>query len=96
MDEFDDCLPNRKFDNFQFVDYHAVTSKVKHPDANFALHALMEIPLQYKTIRKLGYISEFTNGSVISKKESDVNCDTKPMGMISKRVFPRSRKDMRH
>lgn len=72
MDEFDDCLPNRKFDNFQFVDYHAVTSKVKHPDANFALHALMEIPLQYKTIRKLGYISEFTNGSVISKKESDV------------------------
>lgn len=72
MDEFDDCLPNRKFDNFQFVDYHAVTSKVKHPDANFALHALMEIPLQYRTIRKLGYISEFTNGSVISKKESDV------------------------
>lgn len=72
MDEFDDCLPNRKFDNFQFVDYHSVTCKSKHPDANFALHALMEIPLQYSTVKKLGYIDECSNGSVVRRKESDV------------------------
>jgi hypothetical protein len=47
MEDYDNFLPNRKFDNFQFVNYHSVTSKVKNPDANLALHAMMEIPHQY-------------------------------------------------
>lgn len=54
MEEFDDGLPTRKFDNFQFVDYNQVLRS--HPnnfDAAFALMALMEIPDQYKEIRKL-------------------------------------------
>ena len=56
MEEFDNHLARRKFDNFQFVNYHRVTSKAKNPDLNFALHALMEIPDQYRAIRRQGYV----------------------------------------
>ncbi len=58
MEEYDDLLPMRKFDNFQFVDYHRATSSGsrKNCETVFALHALMEIPDQYNTIRKMGYI----------------------------------------
>ncbi|OWF40267.1 E3 ubiquitin-protein ligase RGLG4-like [Mizuhopecten yessoensis] len=56
MEEFDNHLPSRTFDNFQFVNYHEATSKSKHPDANLALHVMMEIPLQYKTIKAMGYL----------------------------------------
>lgn len=58
MHDFDNLLPNRKFDNFQFVDYHGVTSKCRRPDTTFALHALMEIPDQYKTIKAMGYLQK--------------------------------------
>lgn len=58
MEEFDNSLPRRKFDNFQFVDYNRAIAKAKNPDAAFALHSLMEIPDQYKTIKYLGYIDE--------------------------------------
>ena len=57
MREFDDSLPTRKFDNFQFVDYNRVlTMGGKNPDNAFALNCLMEIPDQYKTIRELGLL----------------------------------------
>ena len=58
MSEYDEKLPTRKFDNFQFVDYHGVTKRAKNPGTAFALHALMEIPDQYKAIRNAGLLSE--------------------------------------
>jgi len=54
MEEFDDRLPQRAFDNFQFVDFSALQRKHPGNQAAFALNALMEIPEQYQMIRKLG------------------------------------------
>ncbi|GMF10893.1 unnamed protein product [Phytophthora lilii] len=45
MEEFDDKLPARRFDNFQFVEYNKVLKRnLRNPEAGFAMQALMEIP----------------------------------------------------
>ena len=47
MDSFDDGLPERKFDNFQFVNLTKVVQEnPTNPDVAFAIAALMEIPEQ--------------------------------------------------
>lgn len=45
MDHYDDALVGRKFDNFQFVDFHRVMkNSFRNPEVGFATAALMEIP----------------------------------------------------
>lgn len=58
MEDYDDGLPARKFDNFQFVNFHEVMSKpkVENYDVEFAVAALQEIPDQFYAIKKLGYL----------------------------------------
>ena len=56
MKDFDDKLPARRFDNFQFVNFSAVTENAKNQQAAFAMHTLMEIPDQFKAIRRLGLL----------------------------------------
>ena len=57
MEEFDDHHPGRKFDNFQFVDFHSSTKEAKNPEAVFALAALMEVPVQFQNMVEMGYFS---------------------------------------
>ncbi|XWS22720.1 hypothetical protein CRYUN_Cryun29cG0060600 [Craigia yunnanensis] len=59
MREFDDNIPARAFDNFQFVNFTEIMSKNMDPSrkqAEFALSALMEIPSQYKATIELGLL----------------------------------------
>lgn len=60
MEHYDDELPERRFDNFQFVEWDAVRRSgqcsAAAMEARFALHALMEVPEQYAYIKKLGLL----------------------------------------
>ncbi|XWV25722.1 copine [Tupanvirus soda lake] len=51
MEEMDDNIPDRRFDNFQFVNFHKIMEQCENAQIEFAKHALMEIPIQYKYIR---------------------------------------------
>lgn len=68
MEHYDDELPARRFDNFQFVEWNAV-KRANHRaqiefqavlDARFALAALMEIPDQYLFIKQAGLLNPST------------------------------------
>ncbi|OAY65614.1 E3 ubiquitin-protein ligase RGLG1 [Ananas comosus] len=51
MQHFDDCIPERAFDNFQFVNFTNIMSAnmpMSKKEAAFALAALMEIPIQFR------------------------------------------------
>ena len=50
LKEFDDKLPARQFDNFQFVDFYKTKSSARNPMAAVALAALMKIPDQFSYI----------------------------------------------
>ncbi|KAF2545107.1 hypothetical protein F2Q70_00024140 [Brassica cretica] len=66
MQEFDDNIPSRAFDNFQFVNFTEIMSKNKEQsrkETEFALSALMEIPPQYKATIELGLLGR-RNGNI--------------------------------
>ncbi|KAK4844607.1 hypothetical protein QYF36_022241 [Acer negundo] len=59
MREFDDNIPARAFDNFQFVNFTEIMLKNvdrSRKEAEFALSALMEIPSQYKATLELNIL----------------------------------------
>ncbi|XP_074571908.1 E3 ubiquitin-protein ligase RGLG5-like [Curcuma longa] len=66
MHEFDDNIPARSFDNFQFVNFTEIMSKnapESLKEAEFALAALMEIPLQYRATLDLGILGQHARTS---------------------------------
>jgi E3 ubiquitin-protein ligase RGLG len=56
MRKFDDELPERRFDNFTFVNYEEIRRKFDGSDVVFAEEALRETPIQYKFARANGYM----------------------------------------
>jgi len=56
MEEFDDGIPARKFDNFQFVNFNKVMYRSENREVDFAVAALQEIPEQFLLIRKLNLL----------------------------------------
>ncbi|EFJ21520.1 hypothetical protein SELMODRAFT_176218 [Selaginella moellendorffii] len=67
MRQFDDNIPQRLFDNFQFVNFSEIMSKGAQREASFALQALMEIPAQYRATMELEILGQ-TTGSYAVKK----------------------------
>lgn len=68
MREFDDNIPARAFDNFQFVNFTDIMSKNmerSRKEAAFSLSALMEIPSQYKATLELQLLG--------SRRGNDIN-----------------------
>ncbi|XP_050205373.1 E3 ubiquitin-protein ligase RGLG3 [Mercurialis annua] len=68
MKQFDDNIPHRAFDNFQFVNFTKIMSEnteTSKKEAAFALAALMEIPLQYRATQSLHFEKE--SGSHLQK-----------------------------
>ncbi|XP_076895439.1 E3 ubiquitin-protein ligase RGLG4-like [Bidens hawaiensis] len=66
MRKFDDKIPTREFDNFQFVNFTSIMSKdlsPSHKEAAFALAALMEIPIQYTAVGELGLLGRVTGNA---------------------------------
>ena len=84
MEEFDDHLPDRRFDNFQFVDFHSARES-RNKEAAFALAALMEVPEQYMIMMELGYFSnnmEIRGDQKTTKFESDLALQLFPFSML--------------
>ncbi|RCV30189.1 hypothetical protein SEVIR_6G073000v4 [Setaria viridis] len=63
MQKFDDKLPTRDFDNFQFVNFTSIMARsttAQQKESAFALAALMEVPIQYKATVELGILGRTT------------------------------------
>ena len=76
MERYDDELPTRKFDNFQFVNFHQIMSNkyVENHEIEFARNAMMEIPEQYQAIKRLRLLDDLPvqppSGNNIASKPS--------------------------
>ncbi|XP_051145370.1 E3 ubiquitin-protein ligase RGLG1-like [Andrographis paniculata] len=83
MQEFDDNIPTRAFDNFQFVNFTEIMSKhvdQSRKEAEFALSALMEIPSQYQATLELNILGHQTgiapNRVALQPPSSRVNANS--------------------
>jgi len=70
MEEFDDGLPKRKFDNFQFVEMEAIRRETSNFTVDFSINALQEIPKQYKQILSLKLLEKVQKRKKKNKKKS--------------------------
>jgi hypothetical protein len=71
MEEFDDGLPKRKFDNFQFVNFHQLMREAsQYPELDFVVEAMQEVPEQYQTIKKLRLLEKMVKRSKKRKNKS--------------------------
>eukprot|EP00004_Rigifila_ramosa_P018699 TRINITY_DN467_c0_g1_i5.p1 TRINITY_DN467_c0_g1~~TRINITY_DN467_c0_g1_i5.p1 ORF type:complete len:348 (+),score=69.94 TRINITY_DN467_c0_g1_i5:821-1864(+) len=63
MEQFDDNIPQRQFDNFQFVNFSEIAGRnLPNMEAVFAMSALMEIPEQFQRISELGLLGNDNRG----------------------------------
>ncbi|MCO5571772.1 hypothetical protein L7F22_025520 [Adiantum nelumboides] len=63
MEQFDDNIPERAFDNFQFVNFTEIMSRSipsEQKETAFALAALMEIPTQFRACVALQLLNRHT------------------------------------
>ncbi|XP_068655636.1 E3 ubiquitin-protein ligase RGLG4-like [Aristolochia californica] len=63
MQKFDDKVPQRNFDNFQFVNFTSIMAKSmssSEKETAFAVAALMEIPFQYKAALNFHILGKVT------------------------------------
>ncbi|XP_050242570.1 proline-rich receptor-like protein kinase PERK10 isoform X2 [Quercus robur] len=82
MKNFDDKIPQREFDNFQFVNFTAIMSKNVTPsekETAFSLAALMEIPIQYKAAMELGILGH-VKGRANTYSHTDGGASPQPQG----------------
>ncbi|CAH9110612.1 unnamed protein product [Cuscuta europaea] len=66
MKNFDDKIPHREFDNFQFVNFTEIMSTSipeSQKESRFGLAALMEIPIQYRAIKELNLLGKVTGNT---------------------------------
>lgn len=90
MNLFDDKLPQRKWDNFQFVELnkHFIRRdlSMKQQETAFALNALMEVPIQYKFASvSIGIESMDSVKSIYDKIPESILKD--PPEQVAKRFF---------
>ncbi|KAF9599778.1 hypothetical protein IFM89_001724, partial [Coptis chinensis] len=81
MQHFDDNIPDRAFDNFQFVNFTKIMSEnnnVGKKEAAFALSALMEIPLQYKFTKNISTVEKKEEHLSMGNTESMDDMDDRP------------------
>ena len=91
QEEFDDELPERDFDNFQFVNFGSfqqALAKTKAGsreiiEAAFAVCALQEVPAQYRAIKHLGLL-ENKPTSRGSKREREEGTSTSALTSASR------------
>ncbi|XP_057767051.1 E3 ubiquitin-protein ligase RGLG2-like isoform X2 [Salvia miltiorrhiza] len=95
MREFDDNIPARDFDNFQFVNFTEIMSKNAHQsrkETEFALSALMEVPTQYKATMELSLLGRM-NGNAPQRLALAPPVYGAAFGSVSK---PSKAKDFQH
>jgi hypothetical protein len=56
LQHFDDHIPQRRFDNFQFVEFYRTVANAENREVAFTVAALQEIPDQYLEIKRLGLL----------------------------------------